>query len=79
MTIDLNISYIKNAPAGSALTVTGQVVSGGKKIMRAEGRIYHGRQLLCRAQASYYVTGDFHERGHRLKAAGKKAARHLIE
>ena len=61
VTIDMNISYIKNATVGSALTAVGKVVSGGKKIMRAECRIFHGKVLLARSQASYYVTGDFHK------------------
>lgn len=60
VTIDMNISYIKGAPAAGRLTAEGSVVSEGKRIMRAEGKVFCGRQLLVRAQASYYVTGEFH-------------------
>lgn len=64
VTIDMNISYIKSAPAGSSIKAVGEVVSGGKRIMRAEGKIYRGGQLLARTQASYYVTGDFTAADH---------------
>lgn len=60
VTIDMNVSYIKSAPAGSRLKAVGEVVSRGKRIMRAEGKIFCGDLLLARAQASYYVTGEFH-------------------
>lgn len=69
VTIDMNVSYIKGAPAGSSLTAVGEVVSSGKRIMRAEGKIYSGRQLLARAQASYYVTGEFTAADHPRPAA----------
>ena len=59
VTIDMSVSYIKSAAAGGRLTAVGQVVSRGNKIMRAEAKIYEGDQLLARAQASYYITGDF--------------------
>jgi acyl-CoA thioesterase len=59
VTIDMSISYIKNAPTGSILTAVGQVISNGKTIMRAAGEIYHGEQMLIRSQASYFVTGEF--------------------
>lgn len=61
VTIDMSISYIKNAPAGSTLTAVGEVISNGKTIMRAVGEIYHEQQLLIRSQASYFVTGEFSE------------------
>lgn len=61
VTIDMSISYIKNAPAGSILTAVGEVISNGKTIMRAVGEIYHEQQLLIRSQASYFVTGEFSE------------------
>ncbi len=61
VTIDMSVSYIKNAPAGSELTAIGTVISSGRTIMRAVGEIYCGNQLLVRSQASYYVTGDFTE------------------
>ncbi|HCC48487.1 MAG TPA: PaaI family thioesterase [Elusimicrobia bacterium] len=64
VTIDMNVSYIKNAPAGSALTARGRVISNGKNIMRAEGHVYHGEQLLVRSQASYFVTGEFSKEDH---------------
>ncbi|MDP4094227.1 MAG: PaaI family thioesterase [Bacillota bacterium] len=62
VTIDMNISYIKNAPAGSILNAYGEVVSNGNTIMRATGEIYCGEQLLVRSQASYFVTGEFCEK-----------------
>jgi len=71
VTIDMNVSYIKSAPAGSRLTAAGRVVSRGKKIMRAEGQIFSGGQLLARAQASYYVTGEFTAADHPRPAAKK--------
>jgi len=61
VTIDMSISYIKNAPAGSTLTALGEVISNGKTIMRAVGEIYHEQQLLIRSQASYFVIGEFTE------------------
>ena len=61
VTIDMSVSYIKNAPSGSELTAIGTVISSGRTIMRAVGEIYCGEQLLVRSQASYYVTGDFSE------------------
>jgi acyl-CoA thioesterase len=61
VTIDMSISYIKNAPTGSIITAVGEVISNGRTIMRAVGEIYHGQQLLVRSQASYFVTGDFVE------------------
>lgn len=65
VTIDMNISYIKGAPSGSALTATGQVISNGKTIMRSIGCIFDEQgQLLVSSQASYYVTGDFVEHDH---------------
>ena len=64
VTIDMSISYIKNAPAGSTLTAVGKVISDGRTIMRAVGEVYFGQQLLARSQASYYVTGNFVEKDH---------------
>jgi len=66
VTIDMTISYIKSAPVGSTLTAVGEVVSSGKTIMRAVGLIYSGKELLARSQASYFVTGEFHEKDHPL-------------
>ncbi len=64
VTIDMNISYIKGSPVDCGLRAEGQVVSAGRRIMRAEGRIYGGDQLLARTQASYYITGDFTAEDH---------------
>lgn len=64
VTIDMNISYIRNAPTGSTLTAVGEVISNGRTIMRAMGEIYHRDQLLVRSQASYFVTGDFVENNY---------------
>ncbi len=61
VTIDMSISYIKNAPTGNTLTAVGEVISNGRTIMRAAGEIYSGQQLLTRSQASYFVTGNFNE------------------
>jgi uncharacterized protein (TIGR00369 family) len=61
VTIDMNISYIKNVPTGSTLTAVGEVISTGKTIMRAVGQIFNEQQLLIRSQASYFVTGNFCE------------------
>ncbi len=58
VTLDMNISYIKNAPIGSTLTAVGEVVHNGRTIVRTSGRIYHGEILLASAQASYYAKGD---------------------
>lgn len=63
VTIDMNTSYIKSAPMGSTLTAVGKVISNGKSIMRATGKIFDERQqLLVRSQASYFVMGNFSER-----------------
>ncbi len=64
VTIDMSVSYIKNAPTGSTLTAVGEVISNGRTIMRAVGEIYHGDQFLVRSQASYFVTGDFTENNY---------------
>ena len=62
VTVDMNISYIKNTSTGSTLTAVGEVISNGKTIMRATGQIFDEQgQLLVRSQASYFVTGDFCE------------------
>lgn len=61
VTIDMSTSYIKNAPVGSTLTAIGKVISNGKTIMRASSEVYHDDQLLVRAQASYFVIGNFSE------------------
>lgn len=72
VTIDMSVSYIKSAPAGSTLTAIGRVISNGKTIMRATGEIYDDQdQLLVRSQASYFVTGDFGEDNHPEPAAEK--------
>ncbi len=60
VTIDMNVSYIKNTPVGSSITAIGSVISNGRTIMRASGEIYNDqKQLLVKSQASYFVTGDF--------------------
>jgi len=62
VTLDMSISYIKNVPIGSTITAVGEVISNGKTIMRAVGEIFNEQQeLLVRAHASYFVTGDFYE------------------
>ncbi len=62
VTIDMNISYIKNTPVGSTLTAVGEVISNGRTIMRASGEVYDEKQqLLVRSQASFFVTGEFGE------------------
>lgn len=62
VTIDMSISYIRNATAGSTLTAIGKVISDGKTIMRATGQVYdENMQLLVNSQASYFVTGDYNE------------------
>jgi uncharacterized protein (TIGR00369 family) len=61
VTIDMNISYIKNVPVGNTLIAKGEVISAGKTIMRAIGEIYHNEQLLVKSQASYFIMGDFHK------------------
>lgn len=68
VTIDMSISYIKNAPTGSTLTAVGEVISNGKTIMRATGQIFDEQhQLLVSSQASYYITGDFNENDYPCK------------
>lgn len=72
VTIDMNISYIKSALAGSTLTAIGEVISNGKTIMRTIGEIYDDQgQLITRSQASYFVTGDFGEGEHPTPAEEK--------
>ncbi|MTV48286.1 hotdog fold thioesterase [Heliobacillus mobilis] len=68
VTIDMNVSYIKNVTQGSILTAVGEVVSNGKTIMRAVGEIYHEEQLLVRAQASFFVLGVFTEKDYHVEA-----------
>lgn len=62
VTLDMNISYIKNVPAGSTIIAKGKVISAGKTIMRATAEIYHNEQLLVKSQASYFVMGDFQKK-----------------
>ncbi len=65
VTIDMNISYIKNVTMGSTLTAVGEVIANGKNIMRALGKIFdENHQLLVRSEASYFVTGDFSKEDH---------------
>ncbi len=72
VTIDMSVSYIKNAPSGSILTARGKVISQGNTIMRAASEIYHEDQLLVRSQASYFVIGDFHKEDYpQGKSTGK--------
>lgn len=59
VTLDMNLSYIKNVPSGSMLTAVGEVISSGNTIMRASCEIYCEQQLLVKSQASYFVTGEF--------------------
>jgi len=62
VTLDMSISYIKSVPTGSTITAVGEVISNGKTIMRAVSEIFNEQQeLLVRAHASYFVTGDFCE------------------
>lgn len=62
VTIDLNVSYIRNIPAEGIITATGIVVSNGKTIMRASGEVYSADgQLLVQSHASYFVTGPLTE------------------
>lgn len=62
VTIDMSISYIKNAKTGSIIKAIGEVISNGRTIIRATGQIFdENDQLLVSSQASYYVTGDFNE------------------
>lgn len=62
VTIDMSISYIKNAKTGSIIKAIGEVISNGRTIMRATGQIFdENDQLLVSSQASYYITGDFNE------------------
>lgn len=62
VTIDMSISYIKNVHKGSTITAVGEVISNGKTIMRATGKIFdEQQQLLITSQASYYITGEFEE------------------
>lgn len=61
VTVDMNVSYIKNAPTGSTLTAIGEVISDGRKIMWSTGKIYHDDQLLVSSQASYFVVGELSE------------------
>lgn len=58
VTIDMNISYIKGAPTGSTLTAVGELISNGNSILRSEGAIYNGEELLVKAQASYFIIGS---------------------
>jgi len=60
VTTDMSISYIKNVPIGSTITAVGEVISNGKTIMRAVGKIFdEQQQLLVSSHASYFVTGEF--------------------
>lgn len=62
VTIDMNVSYIKNIPASGVITAVGSIVSNGKTIMRATGEVFSAdQQLLVRSQASYFVTGPFEQ------------------
>ena len=47
-------------PIGSTITAVGEVISNGKTIMRAVGKIFdEQQQLLVSSHASYFVTGEF--------------------
>jgi acyl-CoA thioesterase len=65
VTIDMNISFIRNTHTGSTLAAVGEVISNGKTIMRTEAKIFdEQQQLLATAQASYFVTGEYRENDH---------------
>jgi len=64
VTIDMNISYIKSAPTGSTLTAVGKIISNGNTVIRSEGEIYNGEELLVKSQASYFIIGNFTEDDH---------------
>jgi len=55
----MNLSYIKNVPSGNLLTAVGEVISSGNTIMRASSEVYCDQQLLVKAQATYFITGEF--------------------
>jgi len=59
VTLDMNLSYIKNVPSGNLLTAVGEVISSGNTIMRASSEVYCDQQLLVKAQATYFITGEF--------------------
>lgn len=60
VTTDMGISYIKNVPKGSTITAVGEVISSGKTIIRAEGKIFNDKdELLVSSHGSYFVVGDF--------------------
>ncbi|KUK52867.1 MAG: Thioesterase superfamily protein [Desulfotomaculum sp. 46_296] len=65
VTIDLNISYIRNSPKGSVLTAVGQLISSGNSIIRTEGKVFDEQQrLLVVSHASYFITGNFLKNDH---------------
>lgn len=72
VTIDMSVSFIKNAPTGSTITAVGRIISKGNRVIRSVGEIYNGEELLVRAQASYFVTGDFTEDDYPEPALSKK-------
>jgi uncharacterized protein (TIGR00369 family) len=72
VTIDMSVSYIKNAPSGSILTAKGKVISKGKTIMRAVSEIYHEDRLLVQSQASYFVIGEYQEDDYPQEKSGQE-------
>jgi acyl-CoA thioesterase len=65
VTIDLNISYIRNSQKGSILTSVGQLIGSGNSIIRTEGKVFDERQrLLVVSRASYFITGSFLKNDH---------------
>lgn len=65
VTIDLNISYIRNSLKGSVLTVVGQLINSGNSIIRTEGKVFDEQQrLLAVSHASYFITGNFLKNDH---------------
>lgn len=60
VTIDMNVSYIRNIPTAGVIRAVGTVISNGRTILRATGQIFSTEgQLLVQSQASYFVTGEY--------------------
>jgi uncharacterized protein (TIGR00369 family) len=53
VTADLHVRYIAPVPCGSALTVTGRLVSSGRRLYRLSARVTEGDRVLATADASF--------------------------
>ena len=60
VTLDMNLNFIKPAPANSILKATGTIIHNGKQTMVVESEIVDAEGcLLVKSRGTFYVVGAF--------------------